>query len=66
MTTPAYTATKPYKAAAAFVLTFLAALVALVQDKTEFGDLSGLQWLVAVASALVTAGVVYGVPNPPK
>lgn len=57
--------TKPYKAAAAFVLTFLSSLLALVQDKTEFSDLTGLQWLVAVVSAIVTAGVVYGVTNPP-
>lgn len=57
--------TKPYKAAAAFVLTFLSSLIALVQDRTEFGDLTTLQWLVAVSSALVTAGVVYGVTNPP-
>lgn len=57
--------TKPYKSVAAFVLTFLASLLALVQDKTEFSDLTTLQWLVAVVSALVTAGVVYGVTNPP-
>lgn len=57
--------TKPYKAAAAFVLTFLSSLLALVQDKTEFSDLTSLQWLVAVVSAIVTAGVVYGVTNPP-
>lgn len=57
--------TKPYKAAVAFVLTFLASLLALVQDKTEFGDLTGLQWLIAVVSALVTSAAVYGVTNPP-
>jgi len=60
------TATQPYKAVAAFVVTFLAALLAQVQDKTEFGDLTTLQWLVAVVSALVSAAVVWGVPNPPK
>lgn len=58
-------ATKPYKAVAAFVLTFLASLLALVQDKTEFTDLTPLQWLIAVVSALVTAATVYGVTNPP-
>ncbi len=58
-------ATKPYKAAAAFILTFIASFLALVQDKTEFDQLSTLQWLIALLSALVTAGVVYGVNNPP-
>ena len=58
-------ATQPRKAAAAFVLTFVASFLALIQDKTEFTDLSLLQWLVAVLSAVVTAGVVYGVRNPP-
>lgn len=57
--------TKPYKAFAAFALTFLASLLALVQDKTEFTDLTPLQWVIAVVSALVTAATVYGVTNPP-
>lgn len=51
------------KAVAAFVLASLTALVAQVADKTEFSDLTVLQWLIAVASALVTAGTVYVVPN---
>ena len=51
------------KAVAAFVLTFLAALLAQVSDKTEFGDLTVLQWVIAVTSAVVTAGGVYAVPN---
>jgi hypothetical protein len=53
------------KAIVAFVLAFLTALVAQVQDKTEFSDLTTLQWLVAVSSAIVTAGAVYIVPNRP-
>lgn len=51
------------KAIVGFVLAFLTALVAQVADKTEFSDLTVLQWLIAVASALVTAGGVYVVPN---
>jgi hypothetical protein len=54
------------KAIVAFVLTFLASLLAQVQDKTEFSDLTSLQWLVAVVSALVLAGGVYLVPNKPS
>lgn len=54
------------KAIVAFVLTFLASLLAQVQDKTEFGDLTSLQWLTAVVSALVLAGGVYLVPNKPS
>lgn len=54
------------KAIAAFVLAFLTALVAQVADKTEFSDLTGLQWLIAIVSAVVTAGGVYAVPNSPR
>lgn len=57
--------TKPYKAVVGFVLSFLAALLALVQDKTEFTDLTPLQWLIAVVSALVVSGGVYFTTNPP-
>ena len=51
------------KAVVAFVLAFVTALLAQVADKTEFTDLTVLQWLIAVASALVTAGGVYTVRN---
>jgi hypothetical protein len=51
------------KAYIAFGLAFATALLAQVADKTEFGDLTVLQWLIAVVSALVTAGAVYTVPN---
>lgn len=54
------------KAVVGFIFGFLTSLVAQVQDKTEFGDLTSLQWLVVVVSALVTAGAVYVVPNQPK
>lgn len=53
------------KAVIAFVLAFLASLLAQVQDKTEFSDLTTLQWIVAVLSAVVTAGAVYVIPNRP-
>lgn len=57
--------TQPYKAVAAFVLTFLGTLVASVQGRKEFGDLTALEWLIVVTSALVTTGAVYGITNPP-
>lgn len=53
------------KAVIAFVLTFLASLLAQIQDKTQFSDLSSLQWIVVVLSATVTAGAVYVIPNRP-
>ena len=59
-------ATKPTKAVVAFVLAFLTALLAQVADKTEFGDLTVLQWLIAICAALVTAGGVYMTPNRPS
>ena len=57
---------KPYKAVVAFVLTFATALLAQIADKTEFTDLTVLQWLIAILSAAVTAGAVYGVSNEPR
>lgn len=53
------------KATVAFVLSFLTALLAQVADKTEFSDLTTLQWIIAVLSAVVTAGAVWVVPNKP-
>lgn len=53
------------KALVGFVFGFLTSLLAQVQDKTEFTDLSPLQWVVVVLSATVTAGAVYLVPNQP-
>lgn len=57
--------TKPTKAIVAFVLAFATALLAQIADKTEFTDLTPLQWVIAVVSALVTSGAVYMVPNKP-
>lgn len=59
------TPTKPYKAIAAFVLTFIGALLATVQGRTDLDTMKPLDWLIVVGSALVTAGTVYGVTNPP-
>lgn len=58
-------ATKPYKAIAAFVLTFLGTLIASIQGRKEFSELTTLEWLIVICSALVTTAVVYGVTNPP-
>lgn len=60
------TPTKPFKAVAAFVLTFLGTLIASVQGKKEFTELTLLEWLIIVGSALVTSGTVWGVTNPAK
>lgn len=55
--------TQPFKAAAAFVLTFLGTLLASIQGHKEFGDLTALEWLIVVGTALVTTGAVYGITN---
>lgn len=54
------------KAVVGFVLAFLTSLLAQVQDKTEFSDLTSLQWIIAVLSAVVVAGAIYVVPNQPQ
>jgi uncharacterized membrane protein YcaP (DUF421 family) len=60
------TPTQPYKAVAAFVLTFLGTLFASIQGKKEFSELTLLEWLIILGTALVTTGAVYGVTNPAK
>jgi uncharacterized membrane protein YcaP (DUF421 family) len=57
---------KPYKAAAAAVLTFLATLIASIQGRKEFSELTALEWLIVLGSAIVTTGVVYGIDNNPR
>jgi hypothetical protein len=54
------------KALVGFLFGFLTSLVAQVADKTEFSDLTPLQWVVVVLSAVVTSGAVYLVPNSPR
>jgi hypothetical protein len=58
--------TKPFKAAAAFVLTFLGTLLATIQGRTDLDTMRLIDWVIVVGSALVTAGTVYGVTNPAK
>lgn len=60
------TPTKPYKAVAGFVLTFLASLLATVQGRTDLDTMGAADWLIVVGGALVAAGAVYGITNPPK
>lgn len=60
------TPTKPYKAIAAFLITFVGAVLVSIQDKTEFSDLRPLQWLVVLGFALVNTAAVYQITNPPK
>ena len=55
---------KPYKAVAAFVLTFLGLIVQALTDRGA-DVISGREWFVIVVGSLVTTGVVYGVSNPP-
>ena len=65
MTPPPPTVTKGYKAYAAFFLTFLGALLASVQGRPEVDTLKVIDWLIIFGSAIVTAGSVYGITNPP-
>lgn len=57
--------TQPFKAAFAFVVTFIGAILVFVQDKTEFSDLTLLQWLIVLGFALVNTAGVYQITNPP-
>lgn len=57
--------TKPYKAAAAFVLTFLGLIVQAVVGKAD-NAITAREWFVIVIGSLVVTGGVYGITNPPK
>lgn len=63
MATPANTPTKPYKAIAAFVLTFAGLLIQAITGHGD-GAISGQEWLVIIVGSLVSAGGVYGITNP--
>ena len=60
------TPTQPYKAVAAFVLTFIGALIASIQGRPTLDGMGPVDWLIVVGSALVTAGATYQIANPPK
>lgn len=60
------TPTKPYKAIVGFVIAFLGALTATLQGRTDLGNMSVVDWLIILATAVVTAGGVYQVTNPAK
>lgn len=57
--------TKPYKAVVAFVLAFLTALYATLQGRTDIDTMKAMDWAIVVLGAVVTAGAVYAVSNPP-
>ncbi len=57
--------TKPYKSLAAFILAFAAALLASIQGRPTLDGMRVVDWVVVVLGAVVTAGAVYVVKNPP-
>lgn len=58
--------TKPHKAVYAFIMTFVGALLATVQGRTDVDSMKAVDWIIVIGSALVVAGGVYQVNNPPK
>lgn len=55
---------RPYKAIAAFVLTFLTALYATIQGRTDLDTMKLADWLIVLLGAVVTAGATYAITNP--
>lgn len=56
----------PWKAVFAFVVTIAASLLAFLQGQpgdSSLGDISGMQWVIAILSAVVLAGGVYVLPK---
>jgi hypothetical protein len=56
---------KPYKAVVAFVLSFLTALYATLQGRTDLDSMKAIDWLIVIMGAVVTAGGTYLVSNQP-
>lgn len=48
------------------LVTALTAVIGQVADKSQFSDLTPLQWMLVVLSGVVAFGTVYVVPNTPK
>lgn len=63
-TPPPPVTTKPYKAVVAFILAFVGSLLATVQGRTDLDTMKLIDWVIVIATALVTAGGVYQVTNP--
>lgn len=63
--TPTNVPTKPYKAIAGFVLTFLGLVVQAITGKADSG-ITLQEWIVIIVGSLVSAGAVYGITNPAK
>lgn len=53
-----------YKAVAAITVPFLGSVIAAMQDASPGGsNITGAEWLGGIVLALVSGGVVFGVPN---
>jgi hypothetical protein len=67
VTPPSPTPTKPYKAVATGIGTFLIALYFQLEGRRETLDtLTVSEWLLTLLGAFVVAAVTWGVPNPAK
>jgi len=54
----------PYYKAAAVAVPFLGSVIAVMQDASPGGsNITGAEWLGGIVLALVSGGVVFGVPN---
>lgn len=56
--------TKPYKAYAGFVVTFIVLVGQALDPGADHHPVSVSEWIVTFVGALATAAVVYGVTNP--
>lgn len=62
--TPANTPTKPYKAVAAFIFTFLGLVIQAINGGDDKFTVN--EWIVIIIGSLVTTAAVYGITNPPN
>jgi uncharacterized membrane protein YjjB (DUF3815 family) len=60
---PAPVANKPYKAIAAFVITFIGTLWANLNGRTDFNTMTFADWMTVVVPTILATAAVYGISN---
>lgn len=57
---------KPYKAIAAFLVTFLGTLWANLNGREDLATMGVVDWITVIVPTLLATAAVYGISNQPK
>lgn len=56
---------KPYKAIAAFLVTFLGTLWANLNGREDLESMSFVEWVTVIVPTIIATAAVYGISNKP-